>query len=169
METAIGRRSWWTVVGALLAGVAVITGAFGAHGLPTHLQQLYGTEVRMVNGEEVPAWKKYLGDFQTAAEYQMYHGLALVALGIMSSYKCWRARAVAGWFFLLGTLLFCGSLYALVLTGQRWLGAITPIGGMFFIFGWLSLAYTACPCGATSCATPGAERIVEPETAGTRR
>ena len=142
----------------------MITGAFGAHGLPAHLQSFYGTDVRVVNGEEVPAWKKYLGDFQTAAEYQMYHGLALVALGIMASYKCGRARAVAGWFFLLGTLLFSGSLYALVLTGQRWLGAITPFGGMFFIFGWLSLAYTACPCGAKTCATPEDTRVVELET-----
>jgi uncharacterized membrane protein YgdD (TMEM256/DUF423 family) len=149
----ISTRSWWTVTGALLAGLAVVTGAFGAHGLPDTLQTLYGTEVRTVNGEEVPTWKKYLADFQTAAEYQMYHGLALVALGIMSSYKCGRARAVAGWFFLLGTLLFSGSLYVLVLTGQRWLGAITPIGGVFFICGWCSLAYTACPCGAKACAT----------------
>jgi uncharacterized membrane protein YgdD (TMEM256/DUF423 family) len=146
------QRSWWTVVGALIAGLAVVTGAFGAHVLPTHLQKLYGTQTRAVNGEEVLVWKKYLGDFKTAAEYQMYHGLALVALGVMASYKCGRARAVAGWFFLLGTVLFSGSLYVLVLSGQRWLGMVTPIGGMFFIFGWCSLAYTACPCGAPACA-----------------
>lgn len=165
----ISSRSWWTVTGALLAAIAVITGAFGAHGLPDTLQNLYGTEVRTVSGEEVLAWKKYLADFQTAAEYQMYHGLALVALGVMSSYKCGRARAVAGWFFLLGALLFSGSLYLLVLTGQRWLGAITPIGGMFFIFGWFSLAYTACPCGAKTCATPEDRLSVSLETANSPR
>ncbi|MBL8849836.1 MAG: DUF423 domain-containing protein [Planctomycetaceae bacterium] len=153
-------RSWWTVTGALLAGVAVITGAFGAHGLPDYLQGLYGTETRTVAGEDILAWKKYLADFKTAAEYQMYHGLALVALGLMANYKCGRARAVAAWFFLLGTLLFSGSLYLLVLTGQRWLGMVTPIGGMFFIFGWCSLAYTACPCGSQRAP---AEQLVELE------
>lgn len=146
------QRSWWTVIGALLAGLAVVTGAFAAHGLAGHLQALYGTETRVVNGEEILAWKKYLADFKTAAEYQMYHGLALVALGLMVNYRCWRARLTAALFFLFGTLLFSGSLYVLVLTGQRWLGAITPIGGMFFIFGWCSLAYTACPCYSKSCA-----------------
>ena len=169
MEAATGQRSWWTVTGALLAGTAVITGAFGAHLLPEHLQSLYGAEVRTLHGEEVLAWKKYLADFNTAAEYQMYHGLALVALGLMVNYKCWRARGVAGWFFLLGTLLFSGSLYVLVLSGQRWLGMITPIGGMFFIFGWFSLAYTACPCGAKTCATPEVTRVVELETVGSPR
>lgn len=148
------RRSWWTVTGALLAGLAVVTGAFAAHGLSDSLQRLYGTEVRMVNGEEVLAWKKYLADFKTAAEYQMYHGLALVALGLAPIVKCPRAQAVAGWFFFLGTLLFSGSLYVLVLSGQRWLGMITPIGGTLFIFGWCSFAYAACPCGAIRCA-PG--------------
>jgi uncharacterized membrane protein YgdD (TMEM256/DUF423 family) len=154
----MGRHSWWTVVGALLAGLAVVTGAFGAHGLPDVLQKAYGTELRTVNGEEILAWKKYLADFQTAAEYQMYHGLALVALGMMSSVRCRRAQAVAGVFFLLGTLLFSGSLYVLVLTGQRWLGAITPIGGVLFMFGWCSFAYVACPCVGGQCGTsPPAE------------
>jgi uncharacterized membrane protein YgdD (TMEM256/DUF423 family) len=162
METAMGRRSWWTVTGALIAGLAVVTGAFGAHGLPDTLQKLYGTDVRTVSGEEVLAWKKYLADFKTAAEYQMYHGLALVALGLMTSVKCRRAQNIAGWFFLLGTLLFSGSLYLLVLTGQRWLGAITPIGGLFFIFGWCSLAYTGCPCGK-GCAMPSEARVVDLE------
>ncbi|MEX0585666.1 MAG: DUF423 domain-containing protein, partial [Pirellulales bacterium] len=126
------------------------------HGLPEHLQALYGTETRIVAGEEILAWKKYLVDFKTAAEYEMYHGLALIALGLMPNYKCWRARAVAGWFFFFGTLLFSGSLYVLVLTGHRWLGMITPFGGMFFLFGWFSLAYTACPCGAQTRDTEAA-------------
>lgn len=162
-------RSWWTVIGALLAGVAVITGAFGAHGLPDFLQDLYGTETRNVAGEEILAWKKYLADFRTAADYQMYHGLALVALGVMTNFKCGRARGVAAWFFVLGTVLFSGSLYVLVLTGQRWLGMVTPFGGMFFIFGWCSLAYTACPCGEKSCRMPVDERVDTLETPDSRR
>jgi uncharacterized membrane protein YgdD (TMEM256/DUF423 family) len=168
METEMGRRSWWTVTGALIAGLAVVTGAFGAHGLPDTLQKLYGTEVRTVSGEEVLAWKKYLADFKTAAEYQMYHGLALVALGLMTSVKCRRAQNIAGGFFLLGTLLFSGSLYLLVLTGQWWLGAITPIGGLFFIFGWCSLAYTGMP-GGKECSTAGETHVVELETASSGR
>lgn len=144
-------RSWWAVTGAVLGGIAVITGAFAAHGLPATLQELYGSQTRTVNGEEVLAWKKYLGDFATAAEYQMYHAIGLLVLGVLTNVKCIRARAVAGWSFLLGILLFSGSLYVLVLTGQRWLGMITPIGGVLLIVGWLSLAYVVCPCGLSSC------------------
>lgn len=147
----LSGRSWWAVIGAVLAGLAVVTGAFAAHGLPPVLQDIYATQTRTVNGEEVLAWKKYLGDFATASEYQMYHGIGLLLLGIATSVKCTRARAVAAWSLFLGTLLFSGSLYVLVLTGQRWLGMITPFGGVLFIVGWLSLAYTICPCGRNGC------------------
>lgn len=149
----LSGRSWWAVIGAILAGLAVVTGAFAAHGLPPVLQRIYGSEMRTVNGEEVLAWKKYLGDFATASEYQMYHGIGLLVLGIATNVKCTRARAIAGWSLFLGTLLFSGSLYILVLTGHRWLGAITPIGGTLFIIGWLSLAYAVCPCGSDKCNT----------------
>ncbi len=147
----LSGRSGWAVTGAVLAGLAVVTGAFAAHGLPPVLQDIYGTQTRTVNGEDVLAWKKYLADFGTAAEYQMYHSIGLLVMGLISNVKCLRARAVAAWSFLLGTLLFSGSLYVLVLTGQRWLGMITPIGGVLFIVGWLSLAYLVCPCGAGTC------------------
>jgi uncharacterized membrane protein YgdD (TMEM256/DUF423 family) len=140
-------RSWWLVTGAILGGLAVVTGAFAAHGLPDYLLVLYEGETRELAGETVLAWKKYLADFQTAAEYQIYHALALVVVGLLTCPKCRRARHVAGWSFLLGTILFSGSLYALVLTRQRWLGAITPIGGVLFIVGWFSLAYAGCPAG----------------------
>ena len=149
----LSGRSGWAVTGAVLAGLAVVTGAFAAHGLGPALQDLYGTQTRTVNGEEVLAWKKYLADFGTAAEYQMYHGIGLLILGMISNVKCLRARAVAAWSFFLGTLLFSGSLYVLVLTGHRWLGMITPIGGLLFIVGWFSLAFLVCPCGTGGCHT----------------
>lgn len=145
-------RSWWAVIGATLAGLAVVTGAFGAHGLPEHLQSLYGTEIKDVFGE-IPAWKKYLGDFKTAAEYQMYHALGLIALGLLSRARCSKSVSVAGWSLLLGTLLFSGSLYTLVLTKQTWLGMITPIGGVLFIVGWVAFALAVCPCSSKSCPT----------------
>jgi uncharacterized membrane protein YgdD (TMEM256/DUF423 family) len=154
MNPQYSQRSWWFVIGAVLGGLAVVTGAFGAHGLPAYLQLLYeGDATRVVHGEEVLAWKKYLGDFQTAAEYQMYHAGALCLVGLLRTPKCERSRRGAGWSFLLGTILFSGSLYALVLSKQTWLGAITPIGGVLFIVGWFALAYAACPAGG-ACAGP---------------
>jgi uncharacterized membrane protein YgdD (TMEM256/DUF423 family) len=149
-STAV-RLSWWTVIGATLAGLAVVTGAFGAHGLPKYLQVLYEAQYKDVHGERVLAWKNYLGDFKTAAEYQMYHAIGLMLVGFLTRPRCERSRRIAGWSLLLGTLLFSGSLYALVLTGQTWLGAITPIGGVLFIVGWFSLAYAGCPCGIHAC------------------
>lgn len=152
-ENPAAGRSWWAVVGATLAGLAVVTGAFGAHGLPEYLQTLYEGEVREVFGESIPSWKKYLGDFQTAAEYQMYHGLGLVALGLLSGVRCRKSVVLAGWSLLLGTFLFSGSLYVLVLTKQTWLGMITPIGGILFIVGWVAFAFAVCPCSSGSCPT----------------
>jgi uncharacterized membrane protein YgdD (TMEM256/DUF423 family) len=104
-----------------LAAVAVTAGAFGAHALRSHL---------------APA---DLVTFETAARYQMYHALALVAVGLLVDRGAARAP-LAGWLFLAGIALFCGSLYLLVLTGQRWLGAVTPFGGISFIAAWVVLA-----------------------------
>lgn len=96
-------------------------GAFGAHALRTRL---------------TPA---DLATFETAARYQMYHALALLAVGWLVERG--HARAVAaGWCFLAGTLLFSGSLYLLTLCGIRWMGAVTPLGGVAFIAGWVTLA-----------------------------
>lgn len=144
-------------IGATLAGLAVVTGAFGAHGLPEYLQTLYEGEFKDVFGESIPAWKKYLGDFQTAAEYQMYHALGLIALGLLSGARCAKSVSVAGWSLLLGTILFSGSLYALVFTKQTWLGMITPFGGVLFIIGWIAFACAVCPCSASSCPTDMAD------------
>jgi len=145
----------WVVAGAISAGIAVVTGAFGAHGLEGRLSDVYGSEVRNIAGLEVPATYKYLRDFNTAARYQMYHALGLIALGIVAGVPATRCHRIAAWSFLIGTLLFSGSLYVLVMTGQRWLGAVTPLGGVFLIVAWIAFA--------AGCQRPSADTaVVEP-------
>jgi uncharacterized membrane protein YgdD (TMEM256/DUF423 family) len=112
-------------VAALSAFAAVAAGAFGAHALRARLSA------------------DMLQVFQTGVTYQMYHALALLAVGILLSRfsvdgSVWLTSA--GWLFIAGTLLFSGSLYALSLSGVSWLGAITPLGGAAFLLGWLALA-----------------------------
>jgi uncharacterized membrane protein YgdD (TMEM256/DUF423 family) len=112
-------------LGAVLALVAVGLGAFGAHGLRSSLSAAD------------------LATFETAARYQMYHALGLLAVAWV--YARWPGTlvAVAGWLFVSGIVVFSGSLYTLVLTGQRWLGAVTPLGGLCFLVGWALVAWTA--------------------------
>jgi len=137
----------WLTIGALLGGLAVTLGAFAAHGLDTYFAQKYAGQTRTVAGVEVPAAQKYLADFKTGARYQMYHALALIAVGILSQLRSKKSLQLAGWSFLVGVVLFSGSLYGLTTTGGRWWAMITPIGGTLFIVGWLALAVAACPCG----------------------
>lgn len=112
--------------GAVLAGLAVAFGAFGAHALRASL----GAED--------------LATFETGVRYHMYHALALLAAAWAAArWPDATAVTVAGWSFVLGVLVFSGSLYVLVLTGQRWLGAVTPLGGLAFLLGWILLAWTA--------------------------
>jgi uncharacterized membrane protein YgdD (TMEM256/DUF423 family) len=113
-------------IGCLSAAVAVSLGAFGAHGL---------------RGRLVP---DMLTTFEIGVRYQMYHALALLAVGLALSRWPSSTLTVAAWLFVAGTLVFSGSLYALALTGQRWLGAVTPLGGAAFIAGWLALAWAVC-------------------------
>ena len=96
----------------------------------------------IIAGLTVPATFKYLRDFKTAADYHMYHALGLVALGIAASLQTEvrKSHRVAAWCFVLGIALFSGSLYVLVVSGLRWLGAITPIGGSLMIVGWIAFA-----------------------------
>jgi uncharacterized membrane protein YgdD (TMEM256/DUF423 family) len=82
-----------------------------------------------------------LSTFEIGVRYQMYHALALVAVGILVPRASSATLALAGWLFVAGTLVFSGSLYALAVTGQRWLGAVTPLGGAALIAGWLVLAW----------------------------
>jgi uncharacterized membrane protein YgdD (TMEM256/DUF423 family) len=109
-------------IGALMGFVGVGLGAFGAHGL---------------RGRLTP---DMLAVFETGVRYQMYHALALVAVAAMMSRIEGRAVLVAGWSFIAGILIFSGSLYALALSGVTTLGAITPIGGVAFLAGWIALA-----------------------------
>jgi uncharacterized membrane protein YgdD (TMEM256/DUF423 family) len=113
------------VLGAAFAGIGVALGAFAAHGLRATL---------------TPA---DLATFETGVRYQMYHAFALFAVaGAVARWDSPTAVA-AGWFFTAGIVIFSGSLYMLVITGPRWLGAITPIGGVAFLIGWALLAWTA--------------------------
>ncbi len=109
-----------------MGALAVGLGAFGAHGLEATLT---------ANGR--------LETYETAVKHQFYHSLALLLTGILmlnlnSDYFLWTA-----WSFIIGTLIFSGSLYILSLTNVTWLGAITPIGGLAFILGWIFLALGA--------------------------
>ena len=107
-----------------LSGVAL--GAFGAHGLRSRLEA------------------DLLDIFEVGVRYQMYHALALLALSLAPA-ALWSSRwtAVAGWSWLVGVLIFSGSLYILAISGVRWLGAITPIGGVALIVGWAMLFVAA--------------------------
>lgn len=112
--------------GALSALVSVALGAFAAHGLKSQLSEYQ------------------LGLFNIAAHYQVIHALALIACGLVARFYCTRYLQAAVWLFIAGSLLFCGSLYLLAL-GFNGLGLITPLGGLCFMAGWLSLALHAWP------------------------
>ena len=113
----------FALVGAVFAALSVAAGAFGAHSLKAI----------------IPA--EMLTVFETAARYQMYHALALLIVGGMASHVSERAIRIAGWCFVAGIVLFSGSLYVVALTGTRWAGAITPLGGAAFLAGWIALAW----------------------------
>ena len=108
----------WAGIAAINGGLAVMAGAFAAHGLKAHLSS------------------DALSVFETGARYHMYHALAMALAAQMAATR-------AAWAFLAGILLFSGSLYLLALTGMTVLGAVTPFGGLCFIAGWGLLAWAA--------------------------
>ena len=110
-------------LGAISAFVGVVLGAFGAHALKQRLDP------------------GMLEIFEVGVRYQMYHAFALMATAWALSHWSGSAGVLAGWFFVGGTVIFSGSLYVLSLTGVRWLGAVTPLGGLAFLGGWLCLAW----------------------------
>lgn len=112
-------------LGALAAGLAVAAGAFGAHGLRARITP------------------ELLAVFETGARYQMYHALGLLGVGWAVGRWSGSGAGAAGWLFVAGTVLFSGSLYLLALGGPRWLGAVTPVGGLSFLVGWALLAWAA--------------------------
>lgn len=115
----------FATLGAASAFIAVGAGAFGAHALKARLAP------------------ELLAAFDTGARYQMAHALALLATAWVCARWPGRTAVAAGWCFVAGTVLFCGSLYLLATTGARGLGAITPFGGVLFLLGWLLLAHAA--------------------------
>jgi uncharacterized membrane protein YgdD (TMEM256/DUF423 family) len=112
-------------LGALSALIAVAAGAFGAHALRERL---------------VPDMHTV---FEVGARYHMYHALGLLAAAWAVARWPGAPAVAAGWLFVAGTVIFSGSLYLLALTGHRWLGALTPLGGLAFILGWAALAWAA--------------------------
>lgn len=112
----------FAALGSVSAIISVAAGAFGAHALRARLDPIA------------------LSAFETGARYQMYHALALLAVAWAASRWPSPLIRTAGWLFLAGTVLFSGSLYALALSNARWVGAITPLGGIAFLAGWACLA-----------------------------
>jgi uncharacterized membrane protein YgdD (TMEM256/DUF423 family) len=118
-------NTFFLVIAALNGFLAVSLGAFAAHGLKNSL----------------PA--DLLAVFQTGVQYHMYHALALFGVGLLTlQFPTNTVLRISGYLFLLGIIVFSGSLYALSLSGVRWLGAITPIGGVMFLAGWALLAWS---------------------------
>ena len=125
----------WFAAGAIIAGLSVGIGAFGAHGLQQYVE----------NGKmEI----KQLLNYETAARYQMFHALALIATALLMRSGYNRLLKISAWLISTGILFFCGSLYLLStrniigLENWKWLGPITPVGGLCFISGWILLAWS---------------------------
>ncbi len=114
------EHKWFFSLGALFGLMAVAAGAFGSHALKNRLSQ------------------EMLSVFEVGIRYQMYHALALLLVAFIPGFQA----SLAGWAFFLGTMIFSGSLYALSLSGIRILGAITPIGGVLLLVGWILLCLT---------------------------
>lgn len=110
--------------GAIAMALGVAAGAFGAHGLKAQL-----------SAEMLAIW-------ETGARYHLIHGLGLVLVGLLAP-QLGKGAQIAGWLMIAGLVLFSGSLYVLAVSGQRWLGAITPLGGTAWIAGWITLAVIA--------------------------
>lgn len=122
----VQMRQLFFFFGGLFGGLGVILGAFGAHTLKARLTP------------------EFLEIFETGVRYQIYHALALLFVALVAEKRSAnRLLTAGGWLFVVGTLLFSGSLYVLALGGVRWFGTITPVGGTAFIIGWFCLAMAA--------------------------
>jgi uncharacterized membrane protein YgdD (TMEM256/DUF423 family) len=112
---------FWFLSAGIFAFLSVALGAFGAHSLKNVLDD-YGRSI-----------------YEKAVLYQMFHAVALFVVGVIQHFDKGRSFSMAGWGFFVGIILFSGTLYLLAITGLKWLGAITPIGGVAFLFGWFWL------------------------------
>jgi uncharacterized membrane protein YgdD (TMEM256/DUF423 family) len=114
------------IIASLLGSLSVALGAFGAHALRGRIEE------------------SLLANYQTGVSYMFYHALAIfIVAWAVSKWPASNLSTWAGWLFVLGIVIFSGSLFVMAFTGLRWLGAITPIGGVAFIAGWLLLALVA--------------------------
>lgn len=114
------------IIASLIGALSVGLGAFGAHALRGRIED------------------SMLANYQTGVQYMFFHTLALfVVVLALTHWPTGKLPVWSGWLFLVGILFFSGSLFVMAFTGQRWLGAITPIGGVAFIVGWLLLAFAA--------------------------
>ncbi|MDH5774392.1 MAG: DUF423 domain-containing protein [Nitrospirota bacterium] len=111
------------IIGAIMAGIGVAAGAFGAHGLRPILSE------------------KMMAVFETGVRYHLVHAMAMLIAGLSAHWFSRRVFLKAGWSFFLGIFIFSGSLYALALTDTRTLGMLTPLGGLAFLIGWGFLAW----------------------------
>lgn len=118
-------QKWLLIMGALMGFVSVAAGAFGAHALKQRLEP------------------ELLSIFEVGARYHMYHALAMCLAALVSTVIPGALILLSGWLFFVGSLIFSGSLYLLALTGIRAIGAVTPIGGVILLLGWLFLALAA--------------------------
>jgi len=117
--------NYWIISASVFGFLTVALGAFGAHGLKNVLITNNSTEI-----------------YNKAVLYQMFHTLALLLLGLIQQIDQ-KINLMVGVSFILGIIIFSGSLYVLSITNIKWLGAITPIGGIFFLIGWMSLFFYA--------------------------
>lgn len=115
----------WLLLAAISGFVAVALGAYAAHGLQGRLEP------------------RALEWIDTGLRYQMFHAAALIGVAILARDGATLALQLAGWGFALGTLLFCGLLYAMALGAPRWFGAVVPLGGLAFLAGWAALGWYA--------------------------
>ena len=125
----------WLTAACLLAALAVLLGAFGAHGLSRHLEE---------SGKPATAVAKQLDQWETAVRYHMYHAIGLVVVSFVIPASINRRAQWAGKLFVAGILIFSGGLYVYVLTASRPLVLAVPVGGLAFVGGWLTLAYSLC-------------------------
>ena len=116
---------WWLLIASIAGFLGVAGGAFGAHALKARLSE------------------QMLANVHTGTRYLMVHAVALLIVGVLAGRENVGDLATVGWSFTVGMVIFTGTLWVMALTGQRWLGAITPIGGTALIIGWLAFALAA--------------------------